>query len=230
MPYSEHDPLGNQAKVDPWFLVGGTSLAFVAGSVNIISLCYFHVPISHMTGAVARLSMDMASLNFSEFLNLSYIVLGFLFGAVFSGAVIGARNYKPSVEYSIILTIESALLFSSFFLFNWEANFALFLVAFSCGLQNAMASNYLGLIVRTTHLTGIVTDLGVLIGQALKHRKVRAWKIGFLSAILLGFFSGGLAGFSAFGRIGYYSIFMPAAMCLTGAIAFYFLRVRKIKE
>jgi hypothetical protein len=113
MPYSELDPLGKQVKVDPWFLVGGTSLAFVARSVNIISLCYFHVPISHMTG--------------------------------------------------------------------------------------------------------IVTDPGVLIGQALKHRKVRAWKIGFLTSILLGFFSGGLAGFLAFGRIGYYSIFMPAAMCLTGA-------------
>ena len=110
MPYSEHDPLGIQAKVDPWFLVGGTSLAFVAGSVNIISLCYFHVPISHMTGAVARLSMDMASPNFSEFLNLSYIVLGFLFGAVSSRSGHRARNYKPSVEYSIMLLPAQAFL------------------------------------------------------------------------------------------------------------------------
>ncbi|HKP95903.1 MAG TPA: YoaK family protein [Fibrobacteria bacterium] len=226
MPYSQHDHLGELARVDPLFLAGGISLAFVAGFVNTISLCYFHVPISHMTGAVTRLSMDAATLNFSELINLSYIVSGFLLGAVISGTIIGAANFKPSKEYSLVMMLESILLASSFFLFESKANFALFIVAFSCGLQNAMASNYLGLIVRTTHLTGIVTDLGLLIGHALKHRKVKAWKIGFLLSILLGFFAGGLAGFSVFGKAGYYSIFVPSAMCMAGAVGFYFLRVR----
>jgi uncharacterized membrane protein YoaK (UPF0700 family) len=178
MPYSEADPGGRPPTADPLFLLGGMSLAFVAGSVNTISLGYFHVPVSHMTGAVTRLSIDIGS--------------------------------------SI-----------SFFLFASKANFALFLVAFSCGLQNAMASNYMGLIIRTTHLTGIVTDLGVLIGQALKHRKPKAWKMAFLLSILLGFFAGGLSGFLAFGRIGYFAIFIPASMCLAGAIGFYFLRIRR---
>jgi uncharacterized membrane protein YoaK (UPF0700 family) len=226
MPYSDQDRLGIQAKADPLFVAGGASLAFVAGSVNAISLCYFHVPISHMTGAVTRLSMDMASLNFHEFLNLSFIVIGFLSGAIFSGALIGARDYRPSRQYPIIMAVESALLFSSFFLFKSKASFALFLVASACGMQNAMASSYLGLIVRTTHLTGIVTDLGVLIGQALKHKEIKAWKIGFLSSILLGFFAGGLAGFLAFGGAGHYAIFLPASMCLIGAAGFYLLRVR----
>jgi uncharacterized membrane protein YoaK (UPF0700 family) len=213
--------------MDPLFLVGGISLAFVAGSANAISLRYFHVPISHMTGAVTRLSMDIASMDFLEFLNLSYIVFGFLSGAVFSGATIGARNYKPTIQYSIIMTVESCLLFSSFFLFKSQTNFALFLTASACGMQNAMASSYLGLIVRTTHLTGIVTDLGVLIGQALKHKEVKFWKFGFLASILTGFFTGGLAGFAAFDRVGYVSIFIPSSMCLFGAVGFYFLRVRK---
>lgn len=227
MPYSENELSGNPARADPLLILGGMSLAFVAGSVNTVSLCYFHVPVSHMTGAVTHLSMDTASLNFSEFINISYIVFGFLFGAIFSGAVIGARNFKPSIVYSLLMGAESVLLALSFFLFASKANFALFLVAFSCGLQNAMASNYMGLIVRTTHLTGIVTDLGVLIGQALKHRKVKAWKIGFLLAILIGFFAGGLSGFLAFGKIGYYAIFIPSSLCLIGAVGFYLLRVRR---
>lgn len=227
MPYSEEDRLLEFARVDPLILAGGVSLAFVAGYVNAVSLCYFHVPISHMTGAVTRLSIDMASLHFSEFINISYIVFGFLFGAVFSGVIIGARNLKQSVEYPILLAVESALLFASVALFQSKASPALFVVAFACGLQNAMASNYLGLIIRTTHMTGIVTDLGVLIGHALRHQRVKLWKIGFLLSILIGFFAGGLAGFSIFGRVNYYANFVPASMCLIGATGFYLLRVRK---
>ena len=84
-------------------------------------------------------------------MNLSFIVCGFLSGAVISGIIIGVGNLKASVEYPIVLTIESAVLATSFFLFQSKAAFALFIVAFACGLQNAMASNYLGLIIRTTH-------------------------------------------------------------------------------
>lgn len=227
MPYSEHDRLRRLAQVDPLIWVGGISLAFTAGFVNSVSLCYFHVPVSHMTGAVSRLSIDMATLNFSEFIRISYIVLGFLCGAIFSGIAIGARSIRPTSEYPRLLLVESALLSASFFLFKSEANIALLFVAFSCGLQNAMASNYLGLIIRTTHVTGIVTDIGVLIGQALKHRQVKFWKIGFLLSILLGFFTGGLLGFALFEAIDYYSIFIPSLVCLLGAGTFYVFRVRK---
>jgi uncharacterized membrane protein YoaK (UPF0700 family) len=229
MPYSERerDRIQRFARIDPLIFLGGVCLAFVAGFVNSISLCYFHVPVSHMTGAVTRLSIDMAGFNFSELINLSYIVSGFLIGAIFSGTVIGARNFKPAIEYSFLMAVESALLFASVFLFKSKANSALFFVAFACGLQNAMASNYMGLIIRTTHVTGIVTDLGVLIGQALRHQRVRFWKIGFLVSILIGFFAGGLAGFSIFRWISFYANFVPAAMCLIGAAGFYALRVRK---
>jgi uncharacterized membrane protein YoaK (UPF0700 family) len=227
MPYSEGDRIRDLVKVDPLIFVGGISLAFITGFVNAVSLCYFHVPVSHMTGAVSRLSIDLASLNFSELVNLSYIVFGFLFGAILTGMIIGARNFKAGIEYSVILALESLALCASYFLFESGANPALFSAAFACGLQNAMASNYLVLIIRTTHLTGIMTDLVVLIGQALKHKQVRFWKIGFLVSILLRFFSGGLMGFSAFRFAGYYSIFFPASMCMTGGIGFYFFRVRK---
>jgi uncharacterized membrane protein YoaK (UPF0700 family) len=226
MPFSPEDRLQKSAQVDPLILFGGMSLAFIAGLVNAISLCYFHVPISHMTGAITRLSGDMASLNFSEFLNLSYIVFGFLFGAIVSGVIIGAEKVRPTVEYSWILILESGSLFAAFLSFRSEANIALFFVAFSCGIQNAMASSYLGLAIRTTHMTGIVTDLGVLIGQSLKHKKIRFWKIGFLLSILAGFFLGGLSGFLAFGSIGFYSILAPVSMCIIGSLGFYLMRVR----
>ncbi len=81
--------------------------------------------------------------------------------------------------------------------------------------------------MKPTHLTGIVTVLGVMKARALKHKELKAWKIGFLSSILLWFFAGGLTGFLTFGKVGYYSICIRASMCLIGAIGFYFLRERK---
>ncbi len=227
MPYSESDKIKKYASVDPIIIAGAIGLAFNAGFVNAISLCYFHVPVSHMTGAVANLSIDMASLNFKEFIYVAYIFFGFLLGAVTSGFLIGSKNFRFSMQNVIVLIIESCTLFISYLLLNSAASFGLFFAAFSCGLQNAMGSSYLGLIIRTTHLTGIVTDLGVLIGHSIKEKKIRFWKIAFFSFVLLGFFSGGMIAVLLFKYLSYSAILIPVFICATGALALYFLRIKK---
>jgi uncharacterized membrane protein YoaK (UPF0700 family) len=226
MPYSDRDRIRESATADPLILFGGAYLAFVAGFVNTVSLGYFHVPVSHMTGAITRLSIDTAALNFHDFLNILFIFFGFLGGAAVSGAAIGSNNLKPSREYVWILVLEAASLGVCFFLFPYEVGGGLFFAAFACGLQNAMASTYLGLIIRTTHMTGIVTDLGILLGHALRHRHVRLWKISFLMLVLVGFFLGGISAFVTFRVVRFSAVLVPAAMCLAAAIGFYRLRVR----
>jgi len=226
MPYYKNDRIKRIVQIDPLVILGAVYLSFIAGFVNAISLSYYNVPISHMTGAVSRLSIDAASGDFSEFRNIFFIIFGFFLGAIFSGLIIGAQKFKPSIEYSLLLIIESVLLSASFFLFKSNLKFALFFVAFACGQQNAMASNYLGLIIRTTHLTGIVTDLGVLIGQSIKHKRPNLWKIYFLLSILTGFFGGGLCGVYLFHFLNFYSIFIPSSMCFFAGVGFYYLRLK----
>jgi uncharacterized membrane protein YoaK (UPF0700 family) len=226
MPYSERDRIRESATAEPLILVGGAVLAFIAGFVNTVSLGYFHIPVSHMTGAVTRLSIDTASLNFREFLNIAYILSGFLAGASASGVIIGAGNSRPTWQYVLILTLESVALLVSYFLFHYTANMGLFFAALACGLQNAMASTYLGLIIRTTHMTGIVTDLGILIGHAVRHRTLRLWKISFLLLVLCGFFAGGITAFLSFRPLGFAAILIPAALCLLSAAGYYAARVR----
>ncbi len=230
MPYTKHDRIKKIIQLDPTILLGAVYLSFIAGFVNAISLSYYNVPISHMTGAVTRLSIDAAAFDYSEFRNILFIITGFFFGAIFSGVIIGVQKFRPSLEYSVLLIIESVLLGVSFFLFKSNSKFALFFVAFACGQQNAMASNYLGLVIRTTHLTGIVTDLGVLIGQTFKHKKPNLWKIYFLLSLLVGFFGGGLLGMWSFHFVNFYSIFIPSAMCFFGGTGFYFLKLRGGRE
>ncbi|WP_156312572.1 DUF1275 family protein [Marinagarivorans algicola] len=38
----------------------------------------------------------------------------------------------------------------------------------ACGLQNALITIYSGAVIRTTHTTGIFTDLGIMLGSKLR--------------------------------------------------------------
>jgi len=225
MPYAEGDPIRRQAELDALFLIGGVLLTFIAGYINVTSLMYFHVPVSHMSGVVSKISQDMALRDFHDMGRMAFIFGGFFAGATFSGFLIGGGNYKPRLEYCFVLLLESLFLLVALVLFKLQWNFGLVFVSMACGLQNAMASSYMGLIVRTTHMTGIVTDIGVLLGQSLKQGRFKAWKILFLSALLGGFFSGGFVALLIYRLISFYGLILPSLLCIGVAAAFYGLRV-----
>lgn len=83
-----------------------------------------------------------------------------------------------------------------------------------------MASSYNGLILRTTHVTGIFTDVGVMLGHWLRHRRIRLWKLLLLLSLLGGFFVGGVGGALAFRWVGAVALAVPAAMCLFAGAAY----------
>lgn len=95
------------------------------------------------------------------------------------------------------------------------------LAATACGLQNAMSSSYCGLMIRTTHVSGIVTDLGVMLGHWLRHRRIVAWKLRFLLALLFSFGGGGFVGASLDLVYGPVCLLLPAATSILGG-AFFF--------
>lgn len=229
MPYSDADSIRHHVLVDPLFLAGGMVLTFIAGFINTTSLMYFHVPVSHMSGVVSKISIDVASQDHQDIANLLFIFIGFFAGAGVSGFWIGAGNFKPKIEYAYVLLMESLSLIAALILFRHHQNNGLLFVSFACGLQNAMASSYMGLIVRTTHVTGIVTDLAVLLGQAAKHKHVKKWKIFFLTSLLGGFFAGGVAAMAAYRHYSFYALLLPSLLCAGAAAVFYLARVRSVE-
>ena len=89
----------------------------------------------------------------------------------------------------------------------------------ACGLQNAMSSSYCGLMIRTTHVTGIATDIGVMIGHWLRHRQIEGWKLRFLVMIAFAFGSGCWLGHLADARFGPSCLALPAvAFIVAGTI------------
>lgn len=177
-----------------WVFLGGAALAGVAGFVNTILLSIYHVPVSHMSGAVSMFGNDLENGDTEHLVRIVTMVAGFLIGAIISGVVIGGTTLKPGRRYGVALMIEGGLFAMATWMVLRGDLGGLSFAATACGLQNGMASSYLGLILRTTHVTGIVTDIGVLIGHWLRHRRVEAWKLGLLMALFFGFAMGGVLG------------------------------------
>jgi uncharacterized membrane protein YoaK (UPF0700 family) len=80
----------------------------------------------------------------------------------------------------------------------------------ACGLQNALATQYSAAVVRTTHITGIVTDLGIALGKFVAGRGVDGWRVWLYLGLLFGFASGGAAGGQAFHALGVGALWVPA--------------------
>jgi len=189
MPYPQGERL--REKFDPAIIIGGFALSFLAGFVNGSMLEVLNVPVSHMSGAVSRFGSDLAYHRFVDLKFISLIVAFFVLGSATSGAVIGSQRLHTGKPYGVVIMLESISLFVAYLLFRQGNNWSLAFAALGCGMQNAMASRYYGMIIRTTHVTGVVTDIGFMLGAFLRHRTLNAWRLLLLAQILLGFFLGG---------------------------------------
>ena len=90
-----------------------------------------------------------------------------------------------------------------------------------CGIQNGAVSLVSRSVVRTTHLTGLTTDLGIGIVRVLNARRLHLgdeWKANFMRVGIIAFFiSGSTLGYIAFARIGFRGFLFP---CLISGTLF----------
>ncbi|EKF73197.1 hypothetical protein A11A3_15032 [Alcanivorax hongdengensis A-11-3] len=152
-----------------WVEIGAFLLAFLAGSVNAVGLLGFsHQAVSHLTGTATLFALDLVRLDGGHSLHLLVILLSFLLGAALSGVLIDNTALKLGRHYGFSLLIEAALLFGAMLLLSHDNSMGHYLASAACGLQNAMVSTYSGSVIRTTHLSGIFTDLGTMLGNRLR--------------------------------------------------------------
>ena len=121
-------------------------------------------------------------------------MVSFVIGAAYSGFVIGNTALKLGRRYSVALITESLLLYMSMLYLNHGSSTGHFFASAACGLQNAMTSTYSGAIVRTTHVSGLFTDLGLAMGLRCRGQKVDGRKIVLYLTLIAGFVAGGIAG------------------------------------
>jgi len=185
-------------------------MAAIAGYINSIMLVEFGMPVSQMTGIASHMSESGFYFEWQTFITSVLILVSFIGGAFLSGLIIGHSQYQENRSYGVALLINSfTLLLSTLFAF-YVSTLALIFSAIACGLQNAMVASYKGLQVRTTHITGISTDIGVHLAHRFKDKTPFSWKVWLLFCILAGFILGGLMGILCFQLFGYLALAIPA--------------------
>lgn len=200
-----------------WAWIGGGLLAFIAGMINAVGFMGFrHQAITHLTGTATLMGVAAAEGNRAELVHWALAILAFLGGAVLSGFIVQQHTLKLGRRYGVALMVESALLFAAVPLIHAGNDIGLYLASIACGLQNAMASTYSGATFRTTHLSGIFTDLGIYLGQRLRGLAVDVLRIQVCVLVAGSFIAGSAVGALAFGVMAERTLLLPAVM--TGAI------------
>lgn len=197
---------------------GGAVLAGIAGYINVVMIASEQIPVTHVSGTLSRASFDVGEGNTVDLALVFPLIAAFMFGAVVSGLVIGRPTLRLGRPYGVAMLIEAALLAFAVLVIGNSPMAGAMLGAAAAGLQNAMASNYGGVIVRTTHVTGIVTDLGFLLGRWLRHRHVEPWQMLLLLALLAAFFAGGIGGVFAAKSVGTAALWLPCAVVGVGGL------------
>jgi uncharacterized membrane protein YoaK (UPF0700 family) len=211
----------------------GRSLAFVAGAVNAGGFFAVGQYTSHMSGIVSALADNAALGEVTLILAGLASLAAFFLGAATSAVLINwGRRRGAHSRYALPLELEAALLLA-FGLAgarlaaqgHIEATVAL--LCFVMGLQNAIVTKISLAEIRTTHVTGLVTDIGIELGKlfywnggAMAADKVVAdrGRLLLLSSLLAMFLVGGLAGAFGFKYLGFIATVPLALMLLAMAV------------
>jgi uncharacterized membrane protein YoaK (UPF0700 family) len=180
-----------------WVLTGGCLMAFLAAAVNADFMVKLGVSVSHLTGDMSRITTEAvrAGGGWSREASLLCVsVSGFVTGAAISGFFVHHPRLDRSRPYGRCIAAVGAILISSAVLSGHSAVASSGLAALACGIQNALATHYRGIVLRTTHITGLLTDLGQMIGMRLRGHHIEGWKISTPLLLAVSFAAGATTG------------------------------------
>lgn len=213
------------SKLPRWIWVGAGILAFSAGMLDVVAIVGFaHQAVTHATGNASLLSIAVAAGDAKALAQTFLILASFFFGAVLGGVIIRDAHLRMGRRYGFALAVESALLLGAACGFWRGLLYGELLAAMAAGLQNSIASTYSGTIIRTTHMTGVLTDLGTLVGHKLHGIPVNNKQIYLLATIFASFLSGALFGAFFSPRLGALAMLLPAAVIGASAVGYELFR------
>ena len=203
-------------------------LSFVAGVVNVAGFLAVQKLTTNVTGHFAFFVDEVFKQNFWQALHYFIFILFFFLGSFFSNLSIELiSKVNERLIYRIPIIIESIILISvAIFgqeLISESPNLLAYSLLFAMGLQNSLVTTISNATVRTTHLTGLFTDLGIELSQLffykLKEQKDKLYSsIKLRLTIILFFFLGGLLGGIFYSSIQLYVLVIAALILLIGLI------------
>jgi uncharacterized membrane protein YoaK (UPF0700 family) len=213
----------------------GVTLAFVAGAINAGGFIAVHQYTSHLTGLISSAADNLVLGAWELALAAFGAVLAFMLGSACTALTVNyGRRRRLASEYALPLLFEALLLLAFGVLGARLASVGalsvpatVMLLCFMMGLQNALITKLSQAEIRTTHMTGIVTDIGIELGRMLYWNRDPAQpkvsanrpRLRLLVSLLLAFFSGALAGALGFKHAGYLATLpLAGVLCLLAIV------------
>jgi len=201
-------------------------LSTVAGIVNITGWLALGILTTNVTGHFVFLSEEIMLHNYQIALSFILLINAFLLGAFTSSYLMerGRHNKnKHFVSYVLPIGMEVVALllvaFSDILFMQIRPLGLAMLLLFSMGLQNALVTQVSQSIVRTTHLTGLFTDLGIELSQLIfykksEERRVLKHSLFLKIMIITGFTLGGIIGGLLFNNYELKTLFLAVIILL----------------
>ncbi len=211
-----------------------SALSFVAGIVNIVGVLSVKVLTTNITGHFAFFSEEILLHHYSEALTYFLFIICFLGGAFCSSFLVEFSSGSRTVRPHLIPLITEILILGFVGISGYEKlkisvspHAIAGLLLFAMGVQNSLVTRVSQSIVRTTHLTGLFTDLGIELSKLFfKERKneQRQLKknITLKLVIIACFFSGCIIG--GFG----YRMIQLKTLIVTAGLLFCVIRYDKL--
>ncbi len=210
----------------------GVTLAWIAGALNAGGFLAVGEYTSHMTGIVSRAADSIILGNFIPALAAAFMLMAFITGSASTAVIVNyaKRNGMPHI-YTPVLLLEAGLLL----LFGLVGSqlqkhefmtvaLTAVLLCYVMGLQNALITKISHAVIRTTHVTGLVTDFGIELGKLIYWNKTQISasdrrvfanrkKMRLHGMLIFAFFGGGMMGAAGFKYLGFIST-VPLAIAL----------------
>jgi uncharacterized membrane protein YoaK (UPF0700 family) len=205
-------PENREGRHDLWL---GGSTATVAGFVNVCSVIAFFAFASNVTGHAAIFAEELVKGHWHQFTVVIVWLMAFIVGSFFANVTITALGLRlPRTARAIPLVVEILLLIGiGYYGHNHyaetltETEYLVGVLLFTMGLQNSMVATVSKGIVKTTHLTGLSTDLGMEISMYLQPRYRRderlRFKLKLHLLIYVTYIGGGIIGGLMFLAVGF---------------------------
>lgn len=210
-------------------------LGFVAGLVNVVGFFSVQKLTTNVTGHFAYFVDETFKQDFSAAFHVALYIFFFFLGAFISNFIVEIYARKKENELYVIPAITEALIlaiiaFSGNYLIRESPDLIAFSLLFAMGMQNSLVTSISHSVVRTTHLTGLFTDMGIEFSQLFfykdqDHKKKLIKSIKLRLTIIWMFFAGGLVGGMLYEGVGIKALFLGTVILLCGLL-YDFVKIR----
>jgi uncharacterized membrane protein YoaK (UPF0700 family) len=198
-------------------------LSSVAGALNAVGFLIAGSFTANMTGNISAFADTLADGAVLISLSFAGLVVAFIFGAAIAALAIQAGERKKirsiyalaiAAEAVVLMLLSAALVLAPL---GMHETFLVVILSFVMGLQNAVTTMISRARVRTTHVSGMATDIGIELAALVggdASRQDALPKLSLHSLTLACFAVGGVCGAVLFGFVGYWLFVIAAAILL----------------